>query len=115
MTGGKAPSYQAIAQAVIDTAARPLPAETAPAARRTLFTVLTVARGAAGSPEVPRLAHVFTARCGVPAGPGGAGYATAANAALLTGFAAHLNDFDDPHLATVIHPGAAVLGAAWSA
>src|ERR1700722_13597845 len=29
--------------------------------------------------------------------------------ALATGFAGHLDDFDDTHLATVIHPAAAVL------
>ena len=31
--------------------------------------------------------------------------------ATLIGFAAHFDDFDDTHLATVIHPGAATLGA----
>ena len=29
--------------------------------------------------------------------------------ALATGFAGHLDDFDDTHLATVIHPAASVL------
>ena len=32
--------------------------------------------------------------------------------ALITATAAHIEDFDDTHLATVIHPGAACLGAA---
>jgi len=35
-------------------------------------------------------------------------------AALVTGTAAHLDDFDDTHLATVIHPGASALGAVLS-
>jgi 2-methylcitrate dehydratase PrpD len=37
------------------------------------------------------------------------------SAALVTGFAAHLDDFDDTHLATVVHAGASVLGAALAA
>lgn len=36
----------------------------------------------------------------------------ATGAALATGVAAHLDDFDDTHLATVVHPAAAVLAAA---
>jgi 2-methylcitrate dehydratase PrpD len=36
----------------------------------------------------------------------------ATGAALATGAAAHLDDFDDTHLATVVHPAAAVLAAA---
>ncbi len=35
----------------------------------------------------------------------------ATGAALATGAAAHLDDFDDTHLATVVHPAAAVLAA----
>ncbi|MEU7749859.1 MmgE/PrpD family protein [Nonomuraea sp. NPDC049158] len=115
MTGHITPAYEEVAEAVLDAAARPLPEDAAMAARRTLYNVLAVALGAADSPEVTRLAAALATSSGVPAGPGVAGYADAPGAALLTGFAAHLDDFDDTHLATVIHPGAAVLGAAWSA
>ena len=33
------------------------------------------------------------------------------SAALVTAYAAHLDDFDDTHLAAVVHPGASVFGA----
>ncbi|GII92792.1 MmgE/PrpD family protein [Sinosporangium siamense] len=115
MTDSGAPAYEEVAQALLDAAARPLPEDAAAAARRTLYNVMAVALGAAGSPEVTRLATALATPSGVPAAPGVPGHADAPGAALLTGFAAHLDDFDDTHLATVIHPGAAVLGAAWSA
>ncbi|MEU4226059.1 MmgE/PrpD family protein [Nonomuraea sp. NPDC026600] len=115
MTEGMGPAYEDIAEAVLAAAARPLPEEAAAAARRTMVNVLAVALGASRSPQVTRLAGALATPSGVPAAPGVAGYARAADAALLTGFAAHLDDFDDTHLATVIHPGASVLGAAWSA
>jgi 2-methylcitrate dehydratase PrpD len=35
------------------------------------------------------------------------------SAALAVGLAAHIDDFDDTHLETVLHPSAATLGAAW--
>ncbi|MFF5260339.1 MmgE/PrpD family protein [Actinomadura viridis] len=110
-----APSYEDVAGAVLGAAARPLPEDVAAAARRTLFNVLAVALGASGSPQVTRLAAALAVPAGVPAAPGVPGRARPADAALLTGFAAHLDDFDDTHLATVIHPGASVLGAAWAA
>ncbi|WP_149262007.1 MmgE/PrpD family protein [Actinomadura sp. K4S16] len=115
MTTGAAPSYEEIAEAVLDCASRPLHGEVAKAARRTLFNVLAVALGASGSPQVGRLAAALAAPTGMPAAPGVRGNAGPADAALLTGFAAHLDDFDDTHLETVIHPGASVLGAAWAA
>ncbi|SNR57510.1 MmgE/PrpD family protein [Actinomadura mexicana] len=115
MTTGAEPSYEEIAEAVLDSASRPLPGEVAKAARRTLFNVLAVALGASGSPQVGRLATALAAPTGMPAAPGMRENASPADAALLTGFAAHLDDFDDTHLVTVIHPGASVLGAAWAA
>ncbi|MEU9842126.1 MmgE/PrpD family protein [Actinomadura sp. NPDC048032] len=115
MTTGYAPSYEELAEAVLDCASRPLPGEVAKAASRTLFNVLAVALGASGSPQVGRLAAALAAPTGVPAAPGVRGKASPVGAALLTGFAAHLDDFDDTHLETVIHPGASVLGAAWAA
>lgn len=114
-TEDQAPPYEEVAGAILDAAARTLPTEVAAAARRTLYNVLAVALGAADSPEVARLAAALATPAGIPAAPGVAGYADPPGAALITGFAAHLDDFDDTHLATVIHPGAAVLGAAWSA
>ncbi|GAA3047178.1 MmgE/PrpD family protein [Pseudonocardia yunnanensis] len=98
--------------------ATPLPPRVARAARRSLFNVLGTAIGAARTAAVDVL--LATAR-----EQGGTGDVDPENnvtvagrdetvdaywGALLAGTAAHLDDFDDTHLATVIHPGAAVLG-----
>jgi 2-methylcitrate dehydratase PrpD len=115
MTGDDAPAYEDIAAAVLDAASRPPHEDVVTAARRTLFNVLAVALGASRAPQLTRLAAVLAAPSGVPAAPGVRGNASPADAALITGFAGHLDDFDDTHLATVIHPGASVLGVAWAA
>ncbi|MPZ59865.1 MAG: MmgE/PrpD family protein [Propionibacteriales bacterium] len=44
--------------------------------------------------------------------PGRPEYLDMMSAALAFGAAAHIDDFDDTHLATVVHPAASVLGAA---
>jgi len=73
--------------------------------------VLALAIGASRHPGVDAI--VAAAReLGGPAGvpiPGRGDRADAHFAALATGFAAHVDDFDDTHLATVIHPGAACM------
>jgi 2-methylcitrate dehydratase PrpD len=114
------------------TTGEPQYAALSSAARRTLFNVLGTAISAAGSDAVTIVRTVGgqgiggqgigghgagvqgtgagepqTAVRGVV--PGLAGSAHPYWAALSTGIAAHLDDFDDTHLATVIHPGAAVL------
>jgi 2-methylcitrate dehydratase PrpD len=92
----------------------PPPAERA--ARRSLLNVLGTAVSASGSAAVDAL----LAAAGEA---GGAGDATVPGlartidpywAALATGTAAHLDDFDDTHLATVIHPGASTLATVLS-
>jgi 2-methylcitrate dehydratase PrpD len=90
-----------------------LPAAARAETVRALFNVVHTAVGAATHPiidgvvsthlgggEVPVLGRVERLDC----------YA----AALAIGTAAHLDDFDDTHLATVIHPGAAALGSGCS-
>jgi 2-methylcitrate dehydratase PrpD len=88
-----------------------LPPEVAYAARRSLFNVLGTAIGAARTPAVEVL--LATAREhgaeGAAAVPGRSETADPHWSAILTGTAAHFDDFDDTHLATVIHPGAAAL------
>ena len=83
------------------------------AAGRSLLNVLGTAVSAAGSDAV----RVLLAAA---AEAGGAGPVTVPGlartldpywAALVIGTAAHLDDFDDTHLATVIHPGASALAA----
>jgi 2-methylcitrate dehydratase PrpD len=84
---------------------------------RSLLNVVGTAVGAATTAETDIVAAGMR-RCGAPGEvpvPGRADTFDAPSAALITGFAAHLDDFDDTHLATVVHPGAATLGAALGA
>ena len=86
------------------------------AARRSLLNVLGTAVSASGSAAVA----VLLAAAGEA---GGAGDVTVPGlartldpywGALVIGTAAHFDDFDDTHLATVIHPGASSLAAVLS-
>lgn len=92
-------------------AAAPLSEAVSRAARRSLVNVLGTAAGAARTPAVAAL--IATAAelgaAGAAVVPGRTETLTPEWAATVTGTAAHLDDFDDTHLATVIHPGAAVL------
>ncbi|MGH3641745.1 MAG: MmgE/PrpD family protein, partial [Mycobacterium sp.] len=95
-----------------DAAATPLPPAAAAAAKRSLFNVLGTAVGAARTPGVDAIVAA-AARLSAPGTAAVLGRSDVLDehwAALLTGTAAHYDDFDDTHLATVIHPGAAVLG-----
>jgi 2-methylcitrate dehydratase PrpD len=112
---GPAPTYEDWADELLAAAAQPLPAPVRAAAVRTLYNVLVVALGARRHVDVRQLeAALPEAPGGVAAMPGSGRPVAPADAALLTGFAGHYDDFDDTHLATVIHPGAAGLGAAWA-
>ncbi|MEO3753085.1 MmgE/PrpD family protein, partial [Streptomyces sp. B6B3] len=90
----------------------PLPAEVRDAARRTLYNVLATTVGAAREPAMDVVA---AATAGFGAGravlPGRPERLRPLDAALATGIAAHLDDYDDTHLRTVIHPGAVCLAA----
>jgi 2-methylcitrate dehydratase PrpD len=84
---------------------------------RGLLNVVGTTIGAAATAETDIVAAAMR-RSGAPGEvpvPGRADTFDTPSAALLTGFAAHLHDFDDTHLATVVHPGAATLGAALGA
>jgi 2-methylcitrate dehydratase PrpD len=79
-------------------------------AQRTLFNVLAVAIGASRHPGVDALLRVAR-EAGVPGDAAVVGRTATVNAhasALANGFAAHVDDYDDTHLQTVIHPGAAI-------
>jgi 2-methylcitrate dehydratase PrpD len=101
---------------MLDAAASPLPPDVSRAARRTLLNVLGTAASAAGSPAVTVLlaAAAEQGSTGDVQVPGLAGTLDPYWGALVTGTAAHLDDFDDTHLATVIHPGAATLATVLS-
>lgn len=97
-----------------DTGWSDLPESTKDAARRTFGNTVSLAVGASASPAVviarralrklgsPPDASVLgtTERLGLLAAP------------LVNGIAAHLEDFDDTHLQTVVHPGAPIVPAA---
>jgi 2-methylcitrate dehydratase PrpD len=101
---------------LLAAATEPLPPGVARAARRSMFNVLGTAIGAAGTPAVGALLAAAGRRgaTGAVVVPGLPETTDAYWGALLTGTAAHLDDFDDTHLATVIHPGAAALATVLS-
>src|ERR1700684_1726457 len=89
----------------------PLPPPVAHEAQRALVNVLALAISAARHPGVDAIvaaARELGGSAGVPI-PGRGDRVDAHFAALAAGFAAHVDDFDDTHLATVIHPGAACM------
>jgi 2-methylcitrate dehydratase PrpD len=91
-----------------------LPASARHAARRTIANVLGLAVGACRHPAY-EVAHRLMAEAELPhqATLLGRGEQTSmAVAAFLGGLAAHVEDFDDTHLRTVIHPGAPIVPAA---
>lgn len=90
-----------------------LPADARAETIRTLFNVVHTAVGAACHPIVDGVVRAHGATGEVPV-LGRAERLDSYAAALATGAAAHLDDFDDTHLATVIHPGAASLAAGLS-
>jgi 2-methylcitrate dehydratase PrpD len=102
--------------AMLRAARGPLPAPVERAARRSLLNVLGTAVAAAGSEAVGVLlaAAEEAGGDGEVAVPGLARTLDPYWSALTIGTAAHLDDFDDTHLATVIHPGAATLATVLS-
>jgi 2-methylcitrate dehydratase PrpD len=79
-------------------------------AKRSLFNVLAVAIGASRHPGLDAILRVARETGGAAVAPivGRNVRADAHFAALGNGFAAHVDDYDDTHLATVIHPAAAI-------
>jgi 2-methylcitrate dehydratase PrpD len=101
----------AFAQGLHALAQRPLPAEVEREARRSFINVVGTSIGASLHPGVDAI--LGTAQdLGVAAlapVPGRSERVDVHFSALATGFAGHLDDFDDTHLATVIHPAASIL------
>jgi 2-methylcitrate dehydratase PrpD len=100
------------AAGLIALAREPLPAPVAHEAKRALLNVLALAVGASRHPGVDAIVATAGELGGPPSAPvlGRGERVDAHYAAMAAGFAAHVDDFDDTHLATVIHPGAACLG-----
>lgn len=100
------------AGALLDRAARGLSPEEAHESHRTLMNVVGTSLGAMRSREADALVQASQRLGGAELRvPGRVEMLDRYYVAMLIGFAAHFDDFDDTHLETVIHPGAATLGA----
>ena len=92
-------------------AQRPLRADVAREAQRSLINVIGTSIGASRHPGVDAIlaaAQELGVAQRAPV-PGRKERVDVHFSALATGFAGHLDDFDDTHLATVIHPAASIL------
>jgi 2-methylcitrate dehydratase PrpD len=100
-----------LANAIADFRADDLPAPVVHEAKRSLFNVLAVAIGASRHEGVEIILRVAGENGGTPIVPiaGRAERADPQYGALVNGFAAHVDDYDDTHLETVIHPSAAAM------
>jgi len=105
-----------LADQVMKTSSRPLNEPVEKMARASLLNVLGTAIGASAEPAVCAVVQVGRDHGGHPSIPipGRTERLDRLRAATAIGLAAHLDDYDDTHLATVIHPGAAALAAAWT-
>lgn len=104
------PVTRDLAQAVTAFTLADLPPTVLHEAKRSLFNVLAVAIGASRHAGVDAILRVAR-ETGGPATAPVIGRSTRTDAhfsALANGFAAHVDDYDDTHLATVIHPAAAI-------
>lgn len=112
------PPTQTLAQFVVGTKTDALPAWAMHEAKRTLINVLGIALSASVQTSARTLEAWAHAEGGNPrATVIGSGWRTnLEHAALLNGYFAHLQDYDDTHLPTILHPSAptwpAVLAAA---
>lgn len=91
----------------------PLSEEVSYEARRSMLNVCGTAIGASTQPAIDATIAIGKKYGGRPVAsvPGRATRLDLLNSALTFGLAAHLDDFDDTHLETVIHPSAATLGS----
>jgi 2-methylcitrate dehydratase PrpD len=80
-------------------------------ARRCLLNVLGTTIGASQVDATDRLVGACVGGFCEVVPPGRTEALDRYSAALVIGFSGHLDDYDDTHLETVIHPGAATLGA----
>ena len=106
-----------LAEFVLATGWDDLTPEVRHAARRTAANAIALAAGAAGHPAVETAARTLASFAPQRTTPvlGRAVKEGVLDAPLLTGLAAHVEDFDDTHLRTVVHPGAPVVPAALAA
>lgn len=104
-----------LAEWAVRTRYEDLPAEVVHEVNRDIINVLGVALYSARDPSLSILLRMFEEEGGKPrATVWGTGFRTTlANAALANGYLAHLEDYDDTHFPTVIHPTSPTLPAAF--
>lgn len=107
---GRFPVTHGLALAVAGFRLDAVPPAVLHEAKRSLFNVLAVAVGAARNPGVDIILRAGRECGGAATAPivGRAERTDAHVAALANGFAGHVDDYDDTHLQTVIHPAASI-------
>ena len=105
-----------VARFAVDTSAADLPATVIHAAKRDVINVLATAIYSARDPSLQIVLDVLAAEGGRErASVWGTGRRfSLQGAALANGYLAHLEDYDDTHFPTVIHPSAPTVPAAWA-
>jgi 2-methylcitrate dehydratase PrpD len=103
-----------LAENIVRAASQPLEDHVQSMAQRSLLNVIGTTVGAARDPAVDAVVSLGRSYGGdrTVLVPGRSVRLDPLRAATAIGLAAHLDDFDDTHLATVVHPGAAALAAA---
>src|SRR5712691_6287788 len=107
---------QDLARYVTQTSAADLPGTVVKEAKRDVINLLGTAIYSAKDPSLKILLDVFAAEGGNRrARVWGTGERTTLqNAAFANGYLAHLEDYDDTHFPTVIHPSAPTIPAAFA-
>jgi 2-methylcitrate dehydratase PrpD len=105
-----------IAEFSVQTRYEDLPSAVVHEAKRDIINVLGVSLYSARDPSLQYLIDLFKEEGGNPrASVWGTGFKTSlGNAALANGYTAHLEDYDDTHFPTVMHPTAPTLPAAYA-
>lgn len=102
-----------LATFIVQTDRDAIPGHVVHEAKRTLINVLAVAIATSEDPSVSALET--WGGTGGPASVIGRGTASEGQAALVNGYLAHLQDYDDTHFPTVLHPSAPVWPAVLTA
>jgi aconitate decarboxylase len=106
---------KSLASWVVNLDSPSIPASVKQAALRSLYNYIGCAIGGSNHPAVTKaydaLSPFFGPQTSSLLGHAGAKKADAQHAALLNGIASHVHDYDDTHLATIIHPTGPVASA----
>jgi 2-methylcitrate dehydratase PrpD len=105
-----------VAKFVIGTSFKSLPANVIHEAKRDVINVMSTALYSARDPSLQILLDVFAAEGGHPRARvwGTDQRCTLQAAALANGYLGHLEDYDDTHFPTVLHPSAPAVPAAYA-